>query len=90
MSKQKFTPWHVSKTHSLFGKYTVLNCEGFVVAEALTKDEAELIAAAPELYEALESACTNMSMGYVCTKMCQGCPIGKALRKARGESEVEP
>ena len=64
----------------------------FAGKPGITDDEAEgnafLFAAAPDMYAALESACTVMSVGCVCTKMCQGCPLGKALRKARGESEV--
>ena len=50
---------------------------------------AALIAAAPEMYEALKTACSIMQDGLVCMKTCKGCPIGKSLRKARGESEVK-
>lgn len=49
------------------------------------KATGELIAAAPDMYEALEVFC---SYCFGCTdNECKICIYGKALRKARGEEE---
>ena len=97
MSKPKFTPrpWRITKGNQSF--YFVFGKDGCVVADfqhCTTSEEeqefnAHLIEAAPDMYDALETACSIMQDGLVCMKTCKGCPIGKSLRKARGgESEV--
>ena len=50
---------------------------------------ANLIAAAPDMYEALECACVKYCIGYAGDSLvkCEDCVILKALRKARGELE---
>ena len=50
---------------------------------------ANLIAAAPDMYEALECACDKYCIGYAGDSLvkCEDCVINKALRKARGEGE---
>ena len=53
------------------------------------KATGELIAAAPDMYEALECACDKYCIGYAGDSLvkCEDCVILKALRKARGETE---
>ena len=50
---------------------------------------ADLIAAAPNMYDALECACDKYCIGYAGDSLvkCEDCIILKALRKARGEEE---
>ena len=49
----------------------------------------DLIAAAPDMYDALECACDKYCIGYAGDSLvkCEDCVIQKALRKARGEEE---
>jgi len=49
----------------------------------------DLIAAAPDMYKALECACDKYCIGYAGDSLvkCEDCVIQKALRKARGETE---
>jgi len=56
----------------------------------LKRDEANmhLITAAPEMYDALYSVCVACKMRDHETE-CKLCTVEAALRKARGESEVE-
>ena len=53
-----------------------------------TEDQ-NLIAAAPDMYEALECACDKYCIGYAGDSLvkCENCVIRKALCKARGETE---
>lgn len=46
-----------------------------------------LIAAAPDMYEALKCACDQYCIGYAGDSIvkCEDCIIGNALRKAKGE-----
>ena len=48
-----------------------------------------LIAAAPDMYEALKCACDQYCIGYAGDSLvkCEDCIISNALRKARGEEE---
>lgn len=46
-----------------------------------------LMSAAPEMYDALESVCVSCKLRDHETD-CANCRYGKVLRKARGESEV--
>lgn len=49
---------------------------------------ANLIAAAPDMYEALETVCgACVYVKLAGEKCCEYCVIRKALRKARGEEE---
>ena len=50
-------------------------------------DNANLIAAAPDLYEALETTCEYCIGKEVTDCPCERCITGKALRKARGDIE---
>lgn len=49
----------------------------------------DLIAAAPDMHEALKCACDKYCIGYAGDSIvkCEDCVIQKALRKARGEAE---
>ena len=57
--------------------------------EEIKDANANLIAAAPDMYEALECACDKYCIGYAGDSLvkCEDCIIRKALRKARGETE---
>ena len=46
----------------------------------------DLIAAAPDMYEALKESCLDCLLEQD-KDLCDSCYIGKALRKARGEME---
>lgn len=48
---------------------------------------ANLIAAAPDMYEALKCACDQYCIGYAGDSIvkCEDCIIANALRKAKGE-----
>jgi hypothetical protein len=61
--------------------------QNFHGAESLAN--ANLIAAAPDMYKALERACDKYCIGWTADSFvnCEDCIILKALRKARGEEE---
>ena len=93
MTEPKFTPgpWHTE----INWKPYVAQGNGIVLAEALdnsviNRNEAEanaaLIAAAPEMYDALYSVCVACKMRDHETE-CKLCTVEAALRKARGEEE---
>ena len=92
MSETKFTkgPWKrkdnfvyspmFNEDDTLFVSIAVA-CTGIAPAIA----NANLIAAAPDMYEALETTC-EYCIGKEATDCpCERCITGKALRKARGE-----
>ena len=66
----------------------VLPDRGTVEAMPEIEANANLIAAAPDMYEALECACDKYCIGYAGDSLvkCEDCVILKALRKARGEA----
>lgn len=75
--------WHFKKYG--YEKYTILNDDGHEQATTHEYDNANLIAAAPELYGALELICHTLSDGG---DVHPESPIGRglsALSKARGE-----
>ena len=93
--KTKFTsgPWLITTD-----KFSVTNHDGKIAevdAKAAPLDEAvantKLIAAAPDLYDALESGCMDCLGRKAKDNPCESCYVGKVLRKARGEdgSELE-
>lgn len=86
MSKPSFTPgpWEVER--SVMGCRSICAGEVLVasVEDAPTKANARLIAAAPELYEALQKASNTLAgcgMPKIAADICDA-----ALRKARGEA----
>ena len=104
MSETKFTkgPWqtkNISWEYSM-----IIDEDAARIAQVFTRDEvdeetqdkfeeikdanANLIAAAPDMYEALECACDKYCIGYAGDSIvkCEDCVIQKALRKARGET----
>ena len=93
MSEQ-FTkgPWtekHIrTDTHGIAWK-NIRGGDGCLFAEVCGEANANLIAAAPDMYEALECACDKYCIGYAGDSLvkCEDCIIRKALRKARGETE---
>ena len=102
MSETKFTkgPWKAtydSQLQALIQIYSteahlpvaVLPDRGTVEAMPEIEANANLIAAAPDMHEALECACDKYCIGYAGDSLvkCEDCVIRKALRKARGEEE---
>ena len=96
----KFTkgPWKATYDSQLQAAIEIYNTEDRVMVavlpdrgtiEAMSEIEANanLIAAAPDMYEALECACDRYCIGYAGDSLvkCEDCVIQKALRKARGE-----
>ena len=95
MTSEKFTkgPWKATYDSQLQAAIEIYNTEDRVMVavlpdrgtiEAMPEIEANanLIASAPDLYEALETRC-EYCFGQEAT--CIDCIVGKALRKARGE-----
>ena len=97
MSETKFTKgqWRATYDSQLQAAIEIYNTEDRVMVavlpdrgtiEAMSEIEANanLIAAAPDLYEALETTC-EYCIGKEATGCpCERCITGKALRKARG------
>ena len=95
MSEPKFTkgPWKVvDNGHFLQISFPWENNPNVIdrycrsVADIHNNDiaNANLITAAPDMYEALKADCDNCE-GQEHSFYCDSCPTGKALRKARGE-----
>ena len=97
MSEPKFTkgPWKWQDEEE-YG--IVVHAEHSPIAMVICEEDkanATLIAAAPDMYEALEFQCKNCLGRYSiskdsneCALYIRGeCMIAKALRKARGEKE---
>ena len=87
MSKPKFTkgPWKWQDEEE-YG--IVVHAEHSPIAMVICEEDkanATLIAAAPDMYEALILMCNDCT--YKSAYECRVCPTGKALRKARGEKE---
>ncbi len=100
---EKFTkgPWQATYDSQLQTAIEIYNTEDRVMVavlpdrgtiEAMSEIEANanLIAAAPDMYEALECACDKYCIGYAGDSLvkCDDCVIQKALRKARGETNL--
>ena len=96
--REKFTkgPWtatYDSQLQALIQVYStevhlpvaVLPDRGTIEAMSEIEANANLIAAAPDLYEALENLCEYCIGKEVTDCPCERCITGKALRKARGE-----
>ena len=95
---EKFTkgPWKATYDSQLQAAIEIYNTEDRVMVavlpdrgtiEAMSEIEANanLIAAAPDMYEALETTCEYCIGKEVTDCPCERCITGKALRKARGE-----
>ena len=99
---EKFTkgPWKATYDSQLQALIEIYNTEDRIIVavlpdrgtiEAMSEIEANanLIAAAPDMYDALECACDKYCIGYAGDSLvkCEDCVIQKALCKARGEKE---
>jgi hypothetical protein len=103
MSEPKFTkgPWkaiNMSWEYSV-----IIDEDAARIAQVFIRDEvdeetqdkfeeikdanANLISAAPDMYEALEEVCYDCDDTGTVDDECKSCCIYKALRKARGEEE---
>jgi hypothetical protein len=93
MSETKFTPGPWSKkaigaalraAHKHDGSWIDELGDGENMPD---EDDASLIAAAPEMYQALTLACAAVADVTHCGgDDCTDCEVGTALRKARGEA----
>ena len=99
MSKPQFTPgpWIVFPDHNVMGqKYFSVSYgddDGQICDFICHEADANLIAAAPDMYALLQKQCA-VCPGAINQEMtdmydCRACDIGRVLRKARGESEAE-
>ncbi len=83
MSKPKFTPGPWTAT---LGMRTIRVKRGdrftAIGMDAQAECDANLIAAAPDMYEALKGVCNICEYGLGVT--CGQCPVPKALAKAEG------
>ena len=94
---EKFTPgpWSVSALDSLlrFGRKNSGRWDDEVGVDEYMPDEDDthLIAAAPEMYKTLKSYCDRWCHNGVRSTMdkCGPCSIGKVLKKARGEEQMQ-
>ncbi len=98
---EKFTqgPWKATYDSQLQAAIEIYNTEDRVMVavlpdrgtiEAMSEIEANanLIAAAPDMYEALEEVCNRcINKTITIGNTCKDCITDKALRKARGERE---
>ena len=100
MSEPKFTkgPWTAKYDSQLQAAIEIYNTEDRILVavlpdrgtvEAMPEIEANanLIAAAPDLYASLETICHDCIGKEATDILCEGCHVDKALRKARGEAE---
>ena len=98
--REKFTkgPWKATYDSQLQALIEIYNTEdrtmvatlpdrGTVEAMPEIEANANLIAAAPDMYEALEEVCHDCIGKEATDILCEGCHVDKALRKARGEEE---
>lgn len=100
MSEPKHTPgpWKATYDSQLQAAIEIYNTEDRIIVavlpdrgtvEAMSEIEANanLIAAAPDMYEALLDCCGECVDTSESDSACRFCSVGKALRKARGEAE---
>lgn len=66
----------------------VMDKEGCTVCHCSTEANVHLVAAAPEMYEALKKTCLNaLELGYCTPQDCSdSCKNMAALKKARGKA----
>lgn len=100
MSEPKFKPesWHTAIEDSSYIKIIrIVNATGTLIANVFPSKfkpniiNANLIAAAPDMYALLQKQCA-VCPGAINQEMtdmydCRACDIGRVLRKARGERE---
>lgn len=100
MTEPKFTPgpWFITKEDWVTGGYDIAVIQDKNGEEVLgisewirvNEPDLRLIAAAPDMYEALKCACDQYCIGYAGDSIvkCEDCVINNALRKARGEPNL--
>ena len=79
-----FTKWWYKK----WGKvYIVKDEDGNRIADVITEANARLIAAAPDMYEALKNVCKECFHDSVCgkSKLSKLCNISKLLKQIEGD-----
>ena len=95
MSEPKFTPgpWHVENRDKPY----VMQENGIALAQiwklsVISREQADananLMAAAPEMYKVLVSECLGCGLCNGNVENAPACKVARVLAKARGESEV--
>ena len=89
MSKPKFTPgpWQVHHENKVCRVIRDEQLEIIGWCDVNNEANANLMAAAPDMYEALKNVCHNGCRESTADEFCLHCYVAKALRKARGETE---
>ena len=97
MREPKFTkgPWHITEEDWVTGGYDIAVIQDKDGEEVLgisewirvNEPDLRLIAAAPDMYEALLDCCGECVDTFESDSACRVCSVGHALRKARGEEE---
>ena len=93
MSEPKFTkgPWYVYNNGFYLEITNECGQEAPIISISDIHDKnianANLIAAAPDMYEALLDCCGECVDTFESDSACRVCSVGHALRKARGEKE---
>lgn len=103
MSNHKFKPgpWKIrlyrhhmnSRSYTIRRTHDIVDSSGLIVickvkTGRYAQGNLDLIKAAPDMYEALEAQCTACQLQDHETD-CHNCIVGKAMRKARGETPDE-
>ena len=89
MTEPKHTPgpWQVHHENKVCRVIRDEQLEIIGWCDVNNEANANLIAAAPDMYEALKNVCHNGCPESTADEFCLHCYVAKALRKARGETE---
>ena len=72
----------------ILGAENVEHYGGYLIAESIAPRNLSIIAAAPEMYEAIAAIATAMNLGYIPNEiLSEGSPILEGLRAAIAKAE---
>ena len=72
----------------ILGAENVEHYGGYLIAESIAPINLSIIAAAPEMYEAIAAIATAMNLGYIPNEiLSEGSPILEGLRAAIAKAE---
>ena len=72
----------------VLGAENVEHYGGYLIAESIAPRNLSIIAAAPEMYEAIAAIATAMNLGYIPNEiLSEGSPILEGLRAAIAKAE---